>query len=191
MVSTVIGGAMLPHAPQFFTMPETEDKANVEPGARLGQPAPRKARGRQAEIPDRLRRGRAGRHRQYRAAVLGLRRRRARRTQTGHRVDGPELDHNYASLGWTGAGLGRHDAHYPAIRPDLVELTAALHGLAHEQDKRERYVRDAAGYAKGFKLTEEQERALLELDLEKIVAMGAHPLVPFLARMQIQRMRKE
>src|SRR5713101_3471788 len=30
MVSTVIGGAMLPHAPQFFTMPDTEDKANVE-----------------------------------------------------------------------------------------------------------------------------------------------------------------
>ena len=30
MMSTVIGGAMLPHAPQFFTMPETEDKKNVE-----------------------------------------------------------------------------------------------------------------------------------------------------------------
>ncbi len=30
MISTVIGGAMLPHAPQFFTMPDTEDKANVE-----------------------------------------------------------------------------------------------------------------------------------------------------------------
>ena len=30
MMSTVIGGAMLPHAPQFFTMPETEDKADVE-----------------------------------------------------------------------------------------------------------------------------------------------------------------
>src|ERR1700684_2440483 len=29
MMSTVIGGAMLPHAPQFFTMPETEDKALV------------------------------------------------------------------------------------------------------------------------------------------------------------------
>ena len=28
-MSTVIGGAMLPHAPQFFTMPETEDKAVV------------------------------------------------------------------------------------------------------------------------------------------------------------------
>jgi len=30
MMSTVIGGAMLPHAPQFFTMPETEDKKNVD-----------------------------------------------------------------------------------------------------------------------------------------------------------------
>ena len=29
MNSTVIGGAMLPHAPQFFTMPDTEDKALV------------------------------------------------------------------------------------------------------------------------------------------------------------------
>src|ERR1700720_539856 len=29
MMSSVIGGAMLPHAPQFFTMPETEDRATV------------------------------------------------------------------------------------------------------------------------------------------------------------------
>jgi 2,3-dihydroxyphenylpropionate 1,2-dioxygenase len=27
--SSVIGGAMLPHAPQFFMMPETEDRATV------------------------------------------------------------------------------------------------------------------------------------------------------------------
>src|SRR5258708_12587373 len=30
MRSTVVGGAMLPHAPQFFTMPDTEDKNVVE-----------------------------------------------------------------------------------------------------------------------------------------------------------------
>ena len=30
MQSSVIGGAMLPHAPQFFTMPETEDPVPVE-----------------------------------------------------------------------------------------------------------------------------------------------------------------
>src|SRR5260370_6281793 len=29
MMSTVVGGAMLPHASQFFTMPDTEDKALV------------------------------------------------------------------------------------------------------------------------------------------------------------------
>ena len=29
MPSSVIGGAMLPHAPQFFAMPETEDRATV------------------------------------------------------------------------------------------------------------------------------------------------------------------
>jgi len=33
-MSTVIGGAMLPHALQFFTMPETEDKAVVAHCAR-------------------------------------------------------------------------------------------------------------------------------------------------------------
>src|SRR5947199_10713157 len=30
LTSSVIGGAMLPHAPQFFTMPETEDRDTVE-----------------------------------------------------------------------------------------------------------------------------------------------------------------
>ena len=30
MITTVVGGAMLPHAPQFFTMPPTEDRGTVE-----------------------------------------------------------------------------------------------------------------------------------------------------------------
>jgi 2,3-dihydroxyphenylpropionate 1,2-dioxygenase len=30
MISNLIGGAMLPHAPQFFTMPETENRGTVE-----------------------------------------------------------------------------------------------------------------------------------------------------------------
>jgi 2,3-dihydroxyphenylpropionate 1,2-dioxygenase len=48
MTSAVIGGAMLPHAPQFFTMPQTEDRGTVERvkaaaaeiGARLKSLAP-------------------------------------------------------------------------------------------------------------------------------------------------------
>src|SRR5208283_2746603 len=69
-----------------------------------------------------------------------------------------------------------------------IELTGALHGLVHEQDKRERDVAGATAYGKGFTLT---EQALRDLDLERIVAMGAHPLVPFLARKQVQRMRRD
>jgi len=102
----------------------------------------------------------------------------------------PSWHHNYASLGWTDGQPGRHDAHYPSIRPELVELTSALHGLAHEEAARAKFVADARAYAGGFKLTPEQNKALIDLDLEAMVAMGAHPLVPFLAKMQIQRVRR-
>ena len=48
MMSTVIGGAMLPHALQFFTMPETEDKAVVahvrEVAADIGSRLPQEQR---------------------------------------------------------------------------------------------------------------------------------------------------
>ena len=63
----------------------------LQSGAELGQERARQARGRKPEIADRLRRGRARRDRQYRAALLGLRRRRARRAQARRRLDGPEL----------------------------------------------------------------------------------------------------
>ena len=42
-----------------------------------------------------------------------------------------------------------------------------------------------------FKLSADQREALIKLDLPTIVKMGAHPLVPFLAQMQIQRLRPQ
>ena len=69
--------------------PGTDRYSN--PGARLGQARAGEARRRQPEIADRLRRGRARRDRQHRAALLGLRRRRARRAQARRRLDGSEL----------------------------------------------------------------------------------------------------
>jgi 2,3-dihydroxyphenylpropionate 1,2-dioxygenase len=102
----------------------------------------------------------------------------------------PSWHHNYASLGWTQPQPGRHDAHYPSIRPELVDLTSALHRLAHDDAERARFVADGETFAQEFKLTAEQKKALLALDLEAMVAMGAHPLVPFLARMQVERTRK-
>ena len=101
----------------------------------------------------------------------------------------PSWHHNYASLGFIESQPGDHGAHYPSIKPELVELTSALHALAHDADKRAQYVADAAAYADSFKLSADQREALIKLDLPVIVKMGAHPLVPFLAQMQIQRLR--
>jgi 2,3-dihydroxyphenylpropionate 1,2-dioxygenase len=101
----------------------------------------------------------------------------------------PSWHHDYASLGWIDSQVGEHAAHYPSIKPELVGLTAALHGLAHEADKRADYMADAGAYADRFKLPADQRDALIKLDMPAIVKMGAHPLVPFLAQMQIQRLR--
>jgi len=69
-------------------------------------------------------------------------------------------------------------------------LTVALHGLAHDEASRATFLADAAGYADRFGLTAEQRDALMALDTRAIVAMGAHPLVPFLASMQVDRQRR-
>jgi 2,3-dihydroxyphenylpropionate 1,2-dioxygenase len=78
----------------------------------------------------------------------------------------------------------------PSIKPELVQLTVALHGLAHDEASRVAFVADAPGYADRFRLTAEQRAALIALDTRAIVAMGAHPRVPFLASMQVERQRR-
>src|ERR1700756_4449214 len=66
---------------------------------------------------------------------------------------GPHLAHKYASVAWIGGEGDQHRAaHYPAIKPELVELTSALHGLAHDADMRTQYLADAAAFADKFKL---------------------------------------
>ena len=80
--------------------------------------------------------------------------------------------------------------HYPQTKPELVALTQAVHALAHEAGARKRYVADAAAFAAGFGVGGEQARLLVAGDFKGIAALGVHPLVPFLARMQIERERK-
>jgi 2,3-dihydroxyphenylpropionate 1,2-dioxygenase len=102
----------------------------------------------------------------------------------------PSWHHNYASLGWIGSGAEQNrTAHYPSIKPELVELTSALHILAHDADMREQYMADASAFADRFQLPPDQREALIKLDMPSIVKMGAHPLVPFLAQLQMQRLR--
>jgi 2,3-dihydroxyphenylpropionate 1,2-dioxygenase len=101
----------------------------------------------------------------------------------------PSWHHNYASLAWIDSAPGASAPHYPSIKPELVALTSALHGLAHDPERRAQYIADAPAYADQFALSPDQRTALIALDMAAIVQMGAHPLVPFLAQMQIQRLR--
>ena len=72
-----------------------------------------------------------------------------------------------------------------------MELTSALHGLAHDAELRAQYVADAGAFADRYRLPPEQREALIKLDLPTMVKMGAHPLVPFLAQLQIGRLRPQ
>jgi 2,3-dihydroxyphenylpropionate 1,2-dioxygenase len=102
----------------------------------------------------------------------------------------PSWHHNYASLGWVAAEAEQRRAvHYPSIKPELVELTSALHGLAHDPEQRAQFLADARAFADRFRLPPEQREALIKLDLPSLVKMGAHPLAPFLAQLQIERLR--
>jgi len=102
----------------------------------------------------------------------------------------PSWHHDYASLAWLGGDEPPRAPHYPSIKPELVALTTALHALAHDESARAAYIADAAAYADRHGLAPVQRAALIALDVPAMVAMGAHPLVPFLANMQVQRQRK-
>ena len=102
----------------------------------------------------------------------------------------PCWHHNYASLGWYSPPEARPEPHYPSIKPELVALTTALHGLTHDRASRDIFIADPAAYADRFRLTTEQRAALVAFDSRAMVAMGAHPLVPFLANMQVERQRR-
>jgi 2,3-dihydroxyphenylpropionate 1,2-dioxygenase len=99
----------------------------------------------------------------------------------------PSWHHNYASVAWFSGGSLRHDLHYPSVSPELVGLTSALHALAHDDAARAEFIADAKSFAARFALSSQQSDALVVLNVPAIVAMGTHPLVAFLAKMQVER----
>ena len=102
----------------------------------------------------------------------------------------PSWHHNYASLGFWSPSAPPAPPHYPATRPELVTLTAALHALANDAAARAAFARDAAGFVQRMGLSGQHAVLLAASDFKAITALGVHPLVPFLARMQIEREAK-
>ncbi len=111
-----------------------------------------------------------------------------------HRPDivsmNPSWHHNYASLGWFDLKKADETPHYPSITPELVQLVTALHAIAHQPADREAWFANPAAFADRYRLSPDQREALIALDVPRMVAMGAHPLVPFLANMQVERLRR-
>ena len=102
----------------------------------------------------------------------------------------PSWHHNYASLGWWSPPPAMTAPHYPSIDPALVPLTTAIHGLAHDPAERNLFIADPKAYISKHRVEEQHAAMLLALDMNALNATGVHPLVPFLARMQVDRDRK-
>ena len=104
----------------------------------------------------------------------------------------PSWHHNYASLGWTTPPVSDDwSPHYPTVHAERVILTQALHALAHNGAERELYLADPPGYATLRGLDGAEAEALVSLEADAMAALGVHPLIPFLAKLQIDHDRPQ
>jgi 2,3-dihydroxyphenylpropionate 1,2-dioxygenase len=103
----------------------------------------------------------------------------------------PSWHHTYAMLSFAGAKAERDGPlHYPPIHAGRLPLTTALYRLANDGAERARFLRDPAAYSNSAGLAPDEEKALATLDQTGMLALGIHPLVFFLARMQIEHERR-
>jgi 2,3-dihydroxyphenylpropionate 1,2-dioxygenase len=104
----------------------------------------------------------------------------------------PSGHHTYAMLAWHEPPARRTDPmHYPPIHPERVRLTSLLYRLANDERERRRFVGDPRGFAAASSLAPDEERALAAFDQTQLLALGIHPLVFFLAQLQIEHERRQ
>lgn len=106
----------------------------------------------------------------------------------------PSWHHNYATLAWWSQPKGKEkpfEPHYPAIAPNRLDISVALHRLANDDAERAKFVADPKAYAKTLDITAAERKALLALDDAALVKLGVHPFMSFMARLQIERERKK
>lgn len=72
--------------------------------------------------------------------------------------------------------------HYDYIKPGALPLNRLLFKMRADSAFRQRYVNDPAGVLASWDLTEDQRQAVLAQDMEKMVALGAHPMLAILVR---------
>ena len=100
----------------------------------------------------------------------------------------PSWHHNYATFAWWSAQNGdTNPLHYPAIAPERVTLTDALHRIANDDAERARFSANRVSFAAGLNLSPEEKAALIAMDENAFTRLGVHPFVPFMARLQLER----
>ena len=104
----------------------------------------------------------------------------------------PSWHHNYAVFGWTKEPVEGAEAflHYPPILAARVELSRALYALRMHADARRRFLEDPTGFASDHDLGDAERVALVALEEEPLRELGVHPLLTFLARLQVDLERK-
>ena len=100
----------------------------------------------------------------------------------------PSWHHNYATFAWwSEAPDTAADFHYPAVAPERVALTDALHRIANDAAERARFAADRDAFAAGLDMSAEEKSALTAMDEAGFARLGIHPFVPFMARLQLER----
>jgi 2,3-dihydroxyphenylpropionate 1,2-dioxygenase len=103
----------------------------------------------------------------------------------------PSWHHVYGILGWTtDEDAPPDDLHYGPFRVDRLPLLEALYGLRNDAAARARFVADPAAYSASFDLERDERDALEQLDEPKLHQLGIHPLLSFLARLQVDLERR-
>jgi 2,3-dihydroxyphenylpropionate 1,2-dioxygenase len=94
--------------------------------------------------------------------------------------------HDYAVLGWTtGEQPAAAELHYPPVVAARLALSSALYRLRMEAPVRRRFLDDPAAFAEELGLDADERAALEALDEAQLQKLGIHPLLAFLARLQV------
>lgn len=100
----------------------------------------------------------------------------------------PSWHHNYATFAWfSDRASEAPQPHYPTVAPERVALTDALHRIANDTAERTRFAKNRAAFTAELDMSGEEKAALIAMDEKAFAALGIHPFVPFMARLQLDR----
>lgn len=107
----------------------------------------------------------------------------------------PSWHHTYAIAAWTrlaaaddpGAAAGPEQPrlHYPMPDPARLALYEALYALRSDPEAQAGFLADRAAFADRYDLDARERAALVDLDEAALRDLGVHPLLGFLARLQV------